>query len=146
MMRGLEELCTVGDQERLHRFRVGAGAVVLVLCAVLFLAGTAFLKESVFKHWFNPSRHVIVEQDPLTYEILAWRDALGNVYTPDDWQVRAFPYAVTGLVLLLLGCGLALYSLLVEHYLALLVLRRVAARHLKVVPLEDWRAWRGATG
>lgn len=142
----LENLCTVGDQARLYRFKVVAGAVVLLLCVVLFLAGTAFLKESVFKHWFNPSRHVIVEQDPYSYEIYAWRDALGHVYTPEDWQVKLFPYAVTGLVLFLLGFGLTLYSLVVEHYMALLVLRRLAARHMRVVPLEDRHAWRGVAG
>lgn len=121
----LRDLLTVHETEKLRRFSTGAGLLVMVLAVFIFWAGVDFLKENVFKHYFNPTRHIIVEQDPDTGEIYMWKDAVGNVYTPDDPHVKYFPYGVTLLILLLMGMSMAAYTLLIEHYTMLLLLKRV---------------------
>ncbi|MBE3589121.1 MAG: hypothetical protein IMW93_11395, partial [Thermoanaerobacteraceae bacterium] len=85
--------------------------------------GTDFLKEAVFKHYFNPSRHMVVDQDPVTGEIYAWKDVLGNVYTQDDPQVRMFPFGVTLLILVVGLVGVGAYNVLCQHYLMMLILQ-----------------------
>jgi hypothetical protein len=121
----LRDLLTAHETEKLRRFGTGAGLLVLVLAVFVFWAGVDFLKENVFKHYFNPTRHMIVEQDPDTGEIYMWKDAVGNVYTPDDPHVKYFPYGVTLLILLLMGVSMAAHNLLLEHYAMLLLLKRV---------------------
>ncbi len=123
-MRPVEivQLLSGENRRRLERFSGAAALLAVVLGVLLFWGGTVFLRESVFKHWFNPTRHVVVDQDPVTGEVYAWKDALDNVYTQDDAHVRYFPYACAALLLLLLGLGVLGHRLLVEHYALILVL------------------------
>lgn len=82
-----ENSCSDG-RELLRRFGFNTTLVLILLYALCFWAGLIFLREDLFKHFFNPSRHLIVAQNPNTFEILAWKDALGNVYTPEDIQAN----------------------------------------------------------
>ncbi|MCL6639161.1 MAG: hypothetical protein K6T80_05705, partial [Firmicutes bacterium] len=54
-------------------------------------------------------------QNPNTFEILAWKDALGNVYTGRDLQVRLFPYALFVLGLVEAAVLTGVYHLLKWH-------------------------------
>ncbi|MBC7106694.1 MAG: hypothetical protein H5T97_12235 [Firmicutes bacterium] len=123
-MRSVEivQLLAEENRRRLERFSGTAGLLLAALGVLLFWGGSVFLRESVFKHWFNPTRHVVVDQDPVTGEIFAWKDSLDHVYTREDPHVRYFPYACTALILLLLGLGVMGHRLLVEHYALILVL------------------------
>ncbi|MQL51324.1 hypothetical protein GFC01_03410 [Desulfofundulus thermobenzoicus] len=111
------------DRARVKKFAAGVTVVIALLSVLIFWIGVDFLRESVYKHYFNPSRHVIVEQDPDTMEIYAWKDALGNVYNANDPDVKHFPYGVMVLILLILGGAVQSYNLLVEHYAVMLVVR-----------------------
>lgn len=100
-----------------------AARLIALLALAAFWFGLQYLDERVFYHRFNPSRHAIVNQDPDTYEIYAWRDAFGRVYTPADPHVRYFPYAAGALALLFLGASVSLYHLLAQHYKMQLLIR-----------------------
>ncbi|OAT80819.1 hypothetical protein [Desulfotomaculum copahuensis] len=108
---------------RFKQFKTIIAYVILALSLMGLWTGADFLKESVFKHYFNPTRHVIVEQDPVTGEIYAWKDTLGNVYTPDETQVRLFPFGLTILILVVGLVGIGAYNILCQHYLMMLLLQ-----------------------
>lgn len=110
-------------QMRLKQFKTVIAYVILALSLMGLWTGADFLKESVFKHYFNPTRHVIVEQDPVTGEVYAWKDTLGNVFTPDETQVRLFPFGLTILILVVGLVGTGAYNVLCQHYLMLLLLQ-----------------------
>ena len=118
------------ERQALSRYSSILTTLITLVWVVFFWGGIQYLDERFFEHRFNPTRHVIVEQDPDTYEIRAWRDAFGRVYTPADPHVKYFPLAVSGLVLLLLGAGVGVHQLLVGHYIMLLLIRsnRLALR------------------
>jgi hypothetical protein len=117
------DMLTDDELEKVRKFNLTIGIVVMLLSVVIFWAGVNFLKEDVYKGYFNPTRHQIVEQDMDTGEILVWKDVLGNVYTPDDRDVRLFPYGVMVLILLLMGVSAGAYTVLTEHFLLMLVLK-----------------------
>ena len=52
---------------RLKQFKITIAYVILSLSLLALWTGTDFLKESVFKHYFNPTRHVIIEQGRVVY-------------------------------------------------------------------------------
>ncbi len=113
-----------GENEvKVKRFSSYMAVVIVVLSLLSFAAGVIFLRDSVFKNYFNPSRHAIVEQDPETMEIFAWKDASGNVYTPDNPDVKHFPYGTMFLLLVLLVLATQSHSLIVKNYAANLVIR-----------------------
>lgn len=117
------EMLTDEEQEKVRKFNLAISIVIMFLSILMFWAGVDFLKEDVYKHYFNPTRHQIVEQDMDTGEILVWKDALGNVYTPEDHDVRLFPYGVMVLILLLMGISTGVYTIITEHYMLMLVLK-----------------------
>ncbi|MEW6276848.1 MAG: hypothetical protein AB1556_17275 [Bacillota bacterium] len=113
-----------GENEvKVKRFSSYMAVVIAVISLLSFAAGVIFLRDSVFKNYFNPSRHAIVEQDPETMEIFAWKDASGNVYTPGDPDVKHFPYGTMFLLLALLVLATQSHSLIVKNYAATLVIR-----------------------
>ena len=125
-MAEVEDLLNSEEKERLQRFSLQAVLLLISLYVLSFWAGLDFLRDSVFKHNFNPSRHVIVSMNPDTFEIFAWRDALGNVYTPDDIQVKLFPFAVCLLAAAEAIVFAGIYYLLKGHYAAMILFRRSA--------------------
>jgi len=116
-------MLTDDERENVRKFNLTIGFTIMLLSVLIFWAGINFLKEDVYKGYFNPTRHRIIEQDMDTGEILVWKDALGNVYTPEDRDVRLFPYGVMILILLLMGTSAGAYTVLTEHYLLMLVLK-----------------------
>lgn len=104
------------EREELKRFSRGIAIMVTVFALLGFWVGVDFMKESIFKNYFNPTRHVIVEQDPDTMEVYAWKDALGHVYTHDNPDVKNFPYGIMVLMLIVMGISMQAYNLMVEHY------------------------------
>lgn len=110
-------------QEKIKKFSTSIMLVVMVLTLLTFWIGVDFMRESVYKNYFNPTRHVIVEQDQDSGEVLAWKDALGHVYTPEDRDVRLFPYGIMMLLLISMGMAAGAHKLLVEHYAMMLVMQ-----------------------
>lgn len=119
----LDGLLTAGERQDAAGYGSRIAWLITLIGLALFWAGLHYLDERFFPHRFNPSRHVIIEQDPDTYELHAWRDGIGRVYTPADAQVRFFPYAAGGLILFLLMLGVGIHHLLVQHYKMLLLLK-----------------------
>jgi len=112
------------SQEQVRRFSMAMGCIIMVLALLGFWTGIDFLKEDVYKGYFNPSRHVIVEQDPDTGEIYIWKDAIGNVYTPDNRDVKLFPYGVMILILVIMLTATSAYNLMKEHYVMMVFLQQ----------------------
>ncbi|MDI6632409.1 MAG: hypothetical protein AB1507_07985 [Bacillota bacterium] len=104
------------QRRKLKQFSTLATAIVAVATLLAFWAGLYLLQHDVFKNYYNPDRHVILQQDPETLEVYAWKDAAGRVFTRDSATVRLFPYGVMVLILLLLGFGSALYNFLTQAY------------------------------
>jgi len=125
-MPEVEEMLSHDEKDLLQRFSLQAVILIILLYALFFWAGVNFLREDIFKHNFNPSRHLIVSQNPDTFEILVWKDALGNVYTSDDIQVKLFPLAVCALGLAEVVVFSGLYYLMKWHYTIMLLFRRIA--------------------
>lgn len=109
--------------EKLKKFSASITIVIALLTLLTFWVGVDFMRESVYKNYFNPTRHMIVEQDQDSGAVLAWKDALGHVYTPEDRDVRLFPYGIMFLLLLLMGMAAGAYTLLVEHYAIMLLMQ-----------------------
>ncbi|RJQ28109.1 MAG: hypothetical protein C4589_07055 [Peptococcaceae bacterium] len=120
----IEQLLSAKERRQLQKLKTATAAIIALLASLTFWAGTYFLKENIFRHYFNPTRHIIVDQDPLTGEVYAWKDALNYVYTPEDRDVKLFPYGVAGLVLAEMLIGLSAYKLLTEHYVMMLMFKR----------------------
>lgn len=120
----IEQLLSAKERRQLEKLKTVTAVIIVLLAFLTFWAGTYFLKENVFRHYFNPTRHIIVEQDPLTGEIYAWKDALNYVYTPEDRDVKLFPYGVACLVLTEMLIGILAYKLITEHYVMMLMLKR----------------------
>ncbi len=111
------------NEVKVKRFSNYMAVAMVILALLCFSAGVLFLRDSVFKHYYNPTRHVIVAQDPETMEIFAWKDANGNVYTPADPDVKSFPYGTMFLLLALLILATQGHSLIVKNYAATLVIK-----------------------
>ncbi|MHB8985432.1 MAG: hypothetical protein ACYC38_05780 [Eubacteriales bacterium] len=125
-MAEVEDLLYADEKELLQRFSLQAVILLILLYALCFWAGLGFLRDGVFKHNFNPSRHLIVSQNQDTFEILSWKDALGNVYTPDDIQAKLFPFAAFILAFAEAAIFAGIYYLLKGHYAAMILFRRSA--------------------
>lgn len=123
----LFDLLTKEDRDRVKRYCITVGYFIGLLTLLGFLVGMRFLEEDVFKNYFNPARHIIVEQDPDTGEIYVWKDALGNVYSPDNPDVKLFPYGVMILLLVLILASINCYNLFKQQYVISLYLRRQAS-------------------
>lgn len=117
-MPKVEEFSHDDEKDLLRFFSLQAAILLILLYALFFWAGLYFLREDIFKHYFNPSRHMIVEQNPNTFEIMAWKDALGNIYTPEDIQVKLFPFAIMLLGVMEAAFFAGIYYLLKWHYTA----------------------------
>lgn len=108
---------------KIKKFSSSITVIIALLTMLTFWIGIDFMRESVYKNYYNPTRHAIVEQDQDSGEILAWKDALGHVYTPEDRDVRLFPYGIMFLLLLLMGVSAGVYTILVEHYAIMLLMQ-----------------------
>ena len=111
------------NMEKLKKFSSTIAVVIAVLTLLAFWLGVDFLRENVYKNYFNPSRHIIIEQDQDSGVVLAWKDALGHVYTPEDKDVRLFPYGIMFLLLLTMGIAAGAYTILTEHYAMMLLMQ-----------------------
>lgn len=119
----LDQLLSVEERRAAGLYSWRLTWQVFFIAAAVFWIALHYMDEQFFPHRFNPSRHVIVAQNPDTYELYAWKDAFGRVYTPDDPQVRCFPYAACGLLLFVLGLAVGVHYFLVQHYKMLLLLK-----------------------
>ena len=83
---------TEASKKNLGKISVKLSFAVLVFSVLFFWVGMNFLKSEVFTHYYDPGKHVIVSQNHDTKELYSWKDAKGNVYTPDDSQVANFTW------------------------------------------------------
>ncbi|OAT80812.1 hypothetical protein [Desulfotomaculum copahuensis] len=132
----LDSLLTTGEKRDAAAYASRLAWLIALTGLLFFWAGLHYMDERFFPHRFNPSRHIIIEQDPDTYELHAWRDSFGRVYTPADAQVRLFPYAAGGLILFILVLGTGIHHLLVQHYKMLLLIK--SERWQQAVYSPEW--------
>jgi len=117
------ERLSADERKRVRRFSTALTAALLVLALVTFWAVAYILQDTVFTHYFDPQRHTIVEEAG-NGEILEWQDSQGNVYTPEDPHVVWYPVTLGFVVLFLMGICYGLYVLMMEQYVALILVRR----------------------
>ncbi|MGQ9824053.1 MAG: hypothetical protein ACUVSK_03490, partial [Desulfotomaculales bacterium] len=103
-----------------HPFSTAAAVVIALLALLVFWEGVKFLRNDVFKNYFNPARHTIVEQDSDTLEVFSWKDSSGHVYTASDPDVTRFPYGIMFLILAVLGLAVKSHNLVTARYTAAL--------------------------
>lgn len=126
------------SRQKLQQYGAVAATIVAVITLLAFWAGLYFLKNEVFKDYYNPARHVIVQQDPETLEVYSWKDSANHVFTRDSASVRLFPYGMMALILLLIGFSYGVYNYLTQFYAARLV--REAAEGARAPVSERRRA------
>ncbi|MDI6711358.1 MAG: hypothetical protein QMC81_01115 [Thermoanaerobacterales bacterium] len=118
-----KERLSADERKRVRRFSAGITAVLLVLALVTFWGVAYILQDTVFTHYFDPQRHTIVEEAG-NGEVLEWQDGQGNVYTPEDPQTVWYPVSLGFVMLFLMGICYGLYVLMLEQYIALILVRR----------------------
>ncbi len=112
---------TAQSKQKLNKFSTGLLCVVFAASMMLFWFGLDFLRADVFTHYYSPGKHVIVNQNPDTQEIYSWKDKEGNIYTPEDAQVKNFTWGTTALLLLVMIFCAAAYSISIKYYTRLLL-------------------------
>lgn len=101
--------------KKINRISVWLSCGFFVVSVLLFWFGLDFLKAEVFPHYFNPSKHVIVSQNPDTKEIYQWKDSSNNVYSNEDSSVKNFTWGTTALLLIVMVFGAYGYSLAMNY-------------------------------
>lgn len=126
---------TKQSMDSLSKFGVWVSCGAFLLSVLLFWLGLSFIRAELFTHYFNPQKHVIVKQNPDTKEIYAWKDSSGNVYTPEDSQVKNFTWGTTALLLLVMIAGAAAHNLALKFY-ARMLREKEAAQHAYLPGLQ----------
>ncbi|WP_347489086.1 hypothetical protein ABDB91_18015 [Desulfoscipio sp. XC116] len=114
---------TQASKKKLNKFSGIASCAVFLICTLLFWGGLNFLRAEVFPHYFDASKHKIVEQDPDTKAIYAWQDARGHEYTQEDAQVKNFTWGITALLVVVMVLGTTIYNWTIKMYTRLLLER-----------------------
>ncbi|AFQ45633.1 hypothetical protein [Desulfosporosinus meridiei] len=109
------------SKKKLGKFSIKLSCAVLMLSVLFFWVGLNLLESEVFTHYYNPNKHVIVSQNQDTKELYSWKDARGNVYTPEDPQVANFTWGSTGLLLLTMLLGIAFQKVGIRVYTKTLI-------------------------
>ncbi len=112
---------TAQSKEKLNKFSVWVTVAVLAATVILLWEGLYVLRTDVFTHYYNPAKHTIVDQNPDTKEVYAWKDQAGNVYTPEDAQVKNFTWGTTALLLLVMLFGVFAYNGSIKCYTRMLL-------------------------
>ncbi|GBF33274.1 hypothetical protein DCCM_2373 [Desulfocucumis palustris] len=112
---------TAQSKVKLNKFSGWVAMAVLAASVVLLWSGLNVLKADVFTHYYNPAKHVIVDQNPDTKEVYAWKDQAGNVYTPEDSQVKNFTWGTTALLLVVMLFGVIAYNGSIKYYTKVLL-------------------------
>ncbi|MCL6477544.1 MAG: hypothetical protein K6T65_03935 [Peptococcaceae bacterium] len=120
-MSGLNCQIQFAQNEKLKKISVLVSCTFFALSVLLFWLGMDFLKAEVFPHYYDAKRHTIVQQNPDTGEIYAWKDANGKVYTPDDSQIGNFTWGTTALLLLVMVLGSYGYRATMKYYSRMLL-------------------------
>jgi hypothetical protein len=94
---------------------------MFLVSILLYWLGLNYLKVEFFPQYFNPKKHVIVKQNPDTKEIYAWKDASGQVYTPEDAGVESFTWATTALLMFVMIFSITIYNLAIKYYTKMLL-------------------------
>lgn len=113
--------------EAVKRIERRVMVIVTLVTLAAFWAGLYALQHWVFRDYYDPHRHVIVEQDPETLLVYSWKDSEGHVFTRNSPTVRLFPYGIMVLLLALMGMSAKLSSSLKHYYLSRLEQEETAA-------------------
>ncbi|MBF7082962.1 hypothetical protein IT084_08235 [Desulfallas sp. Bu1-1] len=124
------------SKEKLNKFSLALSCGIFVFSILLFWLGLNLLKSEIFPHYYNPSKHVIVKQNPDTKEIYAWKDAEGKVYTQEDAQVKNFTWGITALLLIIMIFGTTVYNLIIKYYTKILIEKEPEPRRNYVARLQ----------
>jgi Ca2+/H+ antiporter len=119
---------TAQSRESLSKFGVKISCGIFVLSILLYGLGLNFLKSDVFTHYYNPSKHVIVQQNPDTKEIYSWKDSEDNIYTASDSQVSNFSWGTTMLLMIIMVIGALAYNMAINSYTKVLLNREPRMR------------------
>ncbi|MGO0122908.1 hypothetical protein [Desulfothermobacter acidiphilus] len=114
----IKRLTAKEKEEAVKRIERRVMVIVTVVTLVAFWAGLYLLQHGVFRDYYDPHRHTIVEQDPETMLVYSWKDAEGHVFTRHSPTVRLFSYGIMVLLLGLMGVSAKLSSSLKGYYLA----------------------------
>lgn len=128
-------------KRKLRQFSSLSTVIVAVATLLIFWTGLYVLQHDVFKDYYDPGRHTIVEQDRETLEVYSWKDAAGNVFTRDSATVRFFPYGIMALILVSMGFSSGLHNILTNAYASRLA--REAVPEAAVSVGQQRRAARG---
>lgn len=131
-----EQALGEAEREKLQKVNKSVALVVGVMAIMLFWFGINFLKDNVFPNYYNPSRHMIVSQDQDSGIVYSWKDALGNVYTRDDKDVKYFPYGIMALILIEMALCIGTYSILTEHFALAILVKSKYPEQSQTVPEE----------
>lgn len=101
--------------EKLNKISIWLSCAFFAASMLLFWLGLDFLKAEVFPHYYNPSKHTIVSQNPDTKEIYQWKDSSENVYNNEDSDVSNFTWGTTVLLLIVMVFGAYGYSLAMNY-------------------------------
>lgn len=112
---------TAQSKKKLSKVSAWLGAGAFTVSVLLFWLGIDFLKTEVFPHYYNAGKHVIVQQNPDTKEIYAWRDEIGRVFTQEDSQVKNFTWGITVLLLFVMAVCAASYNVSIKYYTKVLL-------------------------
>ncbi|MDI6711088.1 MAG: hypothetical protein QME76_10485 [Bacillota bacterium] len=112
----VQESRAAEDRRCSRQFNALAVVAAAVFAVISLYCGIVFLRHVVFTGYFSPLRHTIVQQDPETLQVLAWKDRAGHVYTRESADVRFFPYGITALMLLVAGLSVEVYRILIGYY------------------------------
>ncbi|MFZ5632679.1 MAG: hypothetical protein ACOY40_07500 [Bacillota bacterium] len=135
-MAGMNCQLQFARNEKLKKISVWVSCVFFALSVLLFWLGLDFLKTGVFPHYYDAKRHTIVQQNPDTGEIYAWKDVTGQIYTPDDSQISNFTWGTTALLLLVMVFGAYGYNATMKHYSKMLLDGEAKARKSYVPRLQ----------
>jgi hypothetical protein len=128
-------------KQKLNQFCSLSTAVVAMATLLIFWTGLYVLQHDVFKDYYDPARHTIIEQDPETLEVYSWKDAAGHVFTRDSATVRFFPYGIMALILVLMGFSSGMHNFLTNMYVA-----RLARETVPEAPVSAGQQRRAARG
>lgn len=107
-------------KERLNKVSAWLSCGFFAASILLFWLGLDFLKTEAFPHYYNPQKHAIVQQNPDTKEIYAWKNAAGQVFTTEDKQVKNFTWGTTALLLLVMILGAYGHNSAMSYFIKIL--------------------------
>ncbi|MFZ5647656.1 MAG: hypothetical protein ACOY30_08555 [Bacillota bacterium] len=121
---------TEQSRRNIERFQVLLSIFVFTVSILVYWIGINFLRDEVFSHYYNPRKHLVVDQNPDTKEIYAWKDINGKTYTPEDAHVKNFTWGTTLLLLFVMIFAATVFSRAMDYYTRVVLQNEIRQRQL----------------